>query len=143
MGDKEKVRNTISQYITAVKIMETIDQYLTAVKTRLKEDFDKAFHRDAVVINAGEADPEKASMPVSAFAEIVGSLVREGTYVEEKAQSINVDHEGRVANVRLDFELRIGDDLMYGTDFFNLVKRDNEWRISQKIYDVTRVSKLA
>lgn len=108
---------------------------MESVKTG--ETFDKAFHPDAFVINAGEeglylmrVDPEKATMPISAFAEMVGSMVKAGTYVDEKAQSINVDHEGRVANVRLDFELRIGDDLMYGTDFFNLVKREGKWRIS-------------
>jgi hypothetical protein len=60
-----------------------------------------------------------------------------GTQCEEKALGISKSYLGKVANVRLDFELIIGDQTLYGTDYFNLVKRSGEWRITQKIYFVT------
>ena len=51
-----------------------------------------------------------------------------------------MSYVGNVANVRLDFERRIGEQTLYGTDYFNMVKRNGVWRISQKIYDVTHTS---
>jgi len=118
------------------EIEKTIAEYLTAVRTGLKEHFDRAFYPDAVVINASESDPEKATVSIQDFAKTIKSRIDKGISVEEKPKATNISYAGRVANVRLDFELRIGEQTLHGTDFFNMVKREH-WRISQKIYDVT------
>jgi hypothetical protein len=51
---------------------------------------------------------------------------------------VSVSYVGAAANVRLDFELRIGENTVWGTDYFNMVKHGSVWRITQKIYAVTR-----
>lgn len=121
-------------------IGDTIKSYLEAIKTGDPEQFERAFYPYAVVINAGEEDPEKYLIPIAEFAEGVKARHDEGTPVEEIPLGITTSRIAGVANVRLDFELRIGELKLYGTDYFNLVKRDGEWRISQKIYDVTHTA---
>ena len=120
------------------EIRNTIDTYLLAVKKGKGELFQKAFYSDAVVINAGENDPKKATTPIAAFANMIKESIEAGTYIEEIPQGITISYVGRVANVRLDFKLIFGENTMWGTDYFNLVKRNKRWRISQKIYDVIR-----
>ncbi len=118
------------------EINETVETYLEAVKTGNSEGFDRAFYPDSVVINAGEDDPAKAVIPIHDFAAKMKASHDSGTPVEEIPLSITVNHMGNVANVRLDFELRIGDKKLYGTDYLNMVRRGGMWRISQKIYDI-------
>jgi hypothetical protein len=122
------------------KIGETIDAYLQAIKTGKNEHFERAFYPDSVVINASEGDVTKSVIPIAAFSERVRSRHEAGTDVEEIPLGITVGYVGSVANVRLDFELKIGEQTLYGTDYFNMVKRNGVWRISQKIYDVTNTS---
>jgi hypothetical protein len=119
-------------------IRDTIDAYLQAIKTGDPPLFDRAFYSDAVVINASEANPRKAVTPIQDFAAGVLQSHNTGTQLEEKALGLSISYLGRVGNVRLDFELIIDNNTLYGTDFFNIVKRDQTWKISQKIYDVTR-----
>jgi len=121
-------------------IGETVKAYLEAIKTGDPEQFERAFHPYAVVINAGEEDPEKYVTPIADFAAGVKARHDEGVPVEEIPLGITTSRIAGVANVRLDFELRIGEMKLYGTDYFNMVKRGGEWRISQKIYDVTHTA---
>jgi hypothetical protein len=122
------------------RIGETIEAYLQAIKTGRTEHFERAFYSDSVVINAGEADVSASVMPIAAFSERVKTRHDSGVVVEEIPLGVTVSYVGNVANVRLDFELRIGDQSLYGTDYFNMVKRNEVWRISQKIYDVTHTA---
>ena len=119
------------------EIRKVIDTYLSAVKTGDTELFEKAFYPDAVVINAGEEDPEKAATPIADFASRIEAGHESGKGPEEAALEVSISESGRVANARVDFELRVGGKVLFGTDFFNLVKRNNQWKITQKIYDVT------
>ncbi len=119
------------------EINETVETYLEAVKTGNSRGFDRAFYPDSVVINAGEDDPAKAVVSIHDFAAKMKASHDSGTPIEEIPLSTTVNHIANVANVRLDFELRIGDKKLYGTDYLNMVKRDGMWRISQKIYDIT------
>ncbi len=119
------------------EINETVETYLEAVKTGNSEGFNRAFYPDSVVINAGEDDPAKAVVSIHDFAAKMKASHDSGTPIEEIPLSTTVNHIANVANVRLDFELRIGDKKLYGTDYLNMVKRDVMWRISQKIYDIT------
>ena len=118
-------------------IGEAVEAYLEAIKTGDQTYFERAFYPDSVVINAGEDDPSQSVIPIADFSERVKARHETGIYVEEVPLGITKSYVGRVGNVRLDFKLIIGDKSLYGTDYFNLVKRGGTWRISQKIYDVT------
>jgi hypothetical protein len=124
------------------EIWETIDAYLEAIKTGDAKLFKRAFRDDSVVIYAGESDNEKLVTPIKDFAERVKQRHDTGTDVEEIPLGSTTSYIEKVANVRLDFKLLIGKQILYGTDYFNLIKRDNEWKISQKIYDVTKIEQL-
>jgi hypothetical protein len=119
---------------------ETIEAYLKGIKTGDLECFERAFYSDSVVINASEEDPSKAVIPISDFAASVKARHDSGTPVEEIPLGITMSQVANVANVRLDFKLRIGETKLFGTDYFNMVRREGVWRISQKIYDVTHTA---
>jgi len=119
------------------EIHKAIEAYLSAIKTGKSQYFERAFYSDSVVINAGEEELTKSVIPIADFVARVKARHEAGTYLEEIPHGITVSYVANVANVRLDFELIIGDQTLFGTDYFNLVKRKGEWRISQKIYDVT------
>ena len=120
------------------KIREAVDIYLLAIKTGDYKFFKRAFYPDAVVIYAGENDLEKKVTPIKVFADRIKERHESGTDSEEIPLEVTSSYVGGVANVRLDFKLKIGEKTLYGTDYLNLVKHDNQWKISQKIYDVTR-----
>ena len=117
-------------------IVKTVDTYLKAVKTGDVSLFEKAFYWDAVVISGREDDPKKAVTPIAVFANNVKKGHESGKPAEEIPLGMSVSYVGHVASVRLDFELRRSDQVLYGTDYFNLVKRNGEWKLSQKIFDI-------
>jgi hypothetical protein len=119
-------------------IMEAVDSYLQAIKTGKYEFFKRAFYPDAVVIYAGERDLDKKATPIKVFADMVKKRHESGTGSEEIPLGITPSYVGGVANVRLDFKLKIGERILFGADYLNLVKHNDQWKISQKIYDVTR-----
>ena len=119
------------------QISQTIEAYLKAIKTGHPKHFKRAFYSDAVVINAGETDIDKSVIPIADFAANVKKRHDDGVNVEEIPLGITINQVANVGNVRVDFELLIGETKLFGTDFFNIVKRNGEWRISQKIYDLT------
>jgi len=120
------------------KIREAVDIYLLAIKTGDYKFFKRAFYPDAVVIYAGESDLDKKATPIKVFADRIRQRHDSGMGSEETPLEVTTSYVGGVANVRLDFKLKIGEKTLYGTDYLNLVKHDNQWKISQKIYDVTR-----
>ena len=119
------------------KICNTVENYLKGIKTGDEKLFEKAFYSDSVVINGNESDPEKSTVSIVDFVKNIKKRHKEGVYTEEIPLGATVSYVGNVGNVRLDFELKIGDQTLYGTDYFNLVKRNGLWKISQKIYYVT------
>ncbi len=118
-------------------IHETVDAYLKAIKTGKTEHFERAFYPFAHIINAGTEDPDQAKLTRDEFAGRIAKGHEEDTHIEEIAHGVSVSHVGAAANVRLDFELRIGENTVWGTDYFNMVKHGGVWRITQKIYAVT------
>jgi hypothetical protein len=119
------------------EIGEVIEAYLSAIKTGDDGFFERAFYPDSVVINATEDDRDKSITPIADFINRIKGSHMKGIRVEEIPTGMTVSHVGKASNVRLDFELIIGDKTLYGTDYFNLVKRGGEWRISQKIFYIT------
>jgi hypothetical protein len=121
-------------------LLATMDYYLMAIKTAEDNWFDKAFYRDSVVINANVEDEEKANIPIQDFVNRIKQRHQEGMATEEVPLGYTVSFVGNVGNIRLDFKLIVGSQTLWGTDYFNLVKRDGRWKISQKIYYVTHSS---
>ncbi|MBT3285324.1 hypothetical protein HN807_07850 [Candidatus Bathyarchaeota archaeon] len=119
------------------KIFKTVETYLRAIRTGSENDFRKAFYWNAVVINADGNNPVESTESIDEFMKKVQKRKAEGTTVEEIAHGVSVNQLAGAANVRVDFELVIGDKSLWGTDFFNMVKSGEEWKISQKIYAVT------
>ncbi|MCW4050758.1 MAG: nuclear transport factor 2 family protein [Candidatus Bathyarchaeota archaeon] len=119
-------------------IHEAIKAYLKAIKTGKDEDFERAFYPFAHIINATKDDPAEVKVTRDEFAALIRKRHEDGKATEEIPLGITVSHVGNAANVRLDFELHIGDAVIFGTDYFNMVKHGGEWRITQKIYAVTR-----
>jgi uncharacterized protein (TIGR02246 family) len=119
-------------------IMSVIDEYMRAIGTGKEEHFRAVFRPDSVVINASEQDESKVVTPIADFMERVKQRHEDGTKLEETAEKVTISVANDVANARVDFRLVVGEKTMFGTDFFNLVKRGGQWRISQKIYDVAR-----
>jgi len=118
-------------------LLATVDYYLKAIKTGEEKWFDKAFYPDSVVINANEDDATKSNIPIQDFVKRIQKRHHEGVATEEIPLGYTVSYVGNVGNIRLDFELIVGDQTLWGTDYFNLVKRGGSWKISQKIYYVT------
>ncbi len=119
------------------KILETVETYLKAIRTGSEDDFRKAFFWNAVVIHADGKNPDDSAETIEEFMMKVQNRKAEGTKVEEIAHGVSVSQLAGAANVRVDFELVIGDKSLWGTDFFNMVKSGDGWKISQKIYAVT------
>lgn len=127
---------------TEVQIQEAIDAYLNAIRTGEEQYFTRAFYDHSVVINGNENDPEKSIMSIDAFSERIKTRIKDGLKSQETPQNIAIQYIGTIANVRIDFMLEIGDKIHYGSDFINLVKRDEIWKISQKLYYVTETEEL-
>lgn len=119
------------------QILETVETYLNAIRTGSEADFRKAFYWNAVVINADGKNPGESAEPIEGLMKRIQKRKAEGIKVEEIAHGVTVSQLAGAANVRVDFELVIGDNTLWGTDFFNMVKSRDEWRITQKIYAVT------
>ena len=120
-----------------VKIQEAIDAYLNAIKTGEEQYFKRAFYDNSAVINGNENDPEQSIIPINAFSERIKTRIKDGLKSQETPQKIAIQYIGTIANVRIDFMLEIGDNIHYGSDLINLVKRDEIWKISQKLYYIT------
>lgn len=71
------------------------------------------------------------------FAGRIAKRHEENMFTEEIAHGVSVSYVGAAANVRVEFELRIGENTVRSTDYFNMVKHGGVWRITQKIYAVT------
>jgi hypothetical protein len=127
----------MSQEETA-NIYETINAYLKAIKYGDKKYFERSFYSDSVIINATEEEPTKSIIPLPDFIKRIQARHKEGTYVEEIPHGITISYVGKVSNVRLDFELKLGDLTLFGTHHFNMVRESGYWRISQKIYFVNQ-----
>jgi hypothetical protein len=125
-----------------VKIQEAIDAYLNAIETGKEKYFKRAFYDNSAVINGNENDPKKSIMLIDAFSERIKTRIQDGLKSQETPRDIDIKYVGTIANVRIDFMLEIGDKIHYGYDFINLVKRDDIWKISQKLYYVTETEEV-
>ncbi len=119
-------------------IVEVIETYLEGMRTGELEHWSKAFWADCVVINANEEDHEKSITPIMDYAKFIKDQHDAGTRCEEIPRSPpRISYVGNIASVRLIWKFMLGDQTLLGETFFNLVKRNGQWKVSQKIYYVT------
>lgn len=119
------------------KIMETVDVYLKAITSGDEKDFRRAFYWNAYVINANGDNPEESAISIQQFMERIQARNEKGESGEEIAHGVTISQVGQSANVRVDFQLIFPGLNVWGTDYFNMVKTGDEWRITQKIYSIT------
>jgi hypothetical protein len=118
-------------------IQETIQAYLDAIKTGDEKHFRRAFYSFAYIIPSDE-NPVKSKTHLKNFMRNVQGRHNMGIQSEEKALGTTYSYSGKAANVKMDFKLLIGDETLYGTDYFNLVKYNGVWKITQKIYSINK-----
>jgi hypothetical protein len=126
----------VSSDVEIKGIQETIQAYLDAIKTGDEKHFRRAFYPFAYIIPSNE-NPVKSKTHIKDFMRNVQGRHYKGILSEEIALGITYSYSGKAANVKMDFKLLIGDEIRYGTDYFNLVKYDGIWKITQKIYYLT------
>lgn len=125
-------------FVDADAIQATIDAYLEWSRTGDEETFSRAFHPQATVVNASNADENVAAWTAQQFAAGVERLRRAHGTVEETARAITGDAARNVASVRVDFNLTIGEAIHTGTDYLALAKLGDRWLITHKLYDSDR-----
>jgi hypothetical protein len=121
---------------TKEEVRVVIDNYLKAISTGSTEFFQKAFHREAIVLYPRDPTKQPVASPLESFIREVAQLISEHGRVEEIPRGMEIQTYRNVGAVKLKFELKIGDSIYEGTDFFNLVRVEGAWRITQKIYDM-------
>ena len=119
-------------------IVEVVDAYLEGMRTGDLQHWEKAFYPDCVVINANEEDAEKSVTPIMDYAKYIKEQHEAGIKCEESLRvSPRISYVGNIANARLLWKFILGDQTINGETFFNLVKRNNIWKVSQKIFYAT------
>ena len=119
------------------EINEVIETYLEGMRTGDENLWRKAFYSDCVVINANEEDREKSKTMIADYAAFIKAQHDNDIPCEEFPLDRDISFVGNIANVRLKWRFELGIQILYGTTFFNLVKRHGVWKVSQKIYYVT------
>lgn len=125
---------SMKEYQAIVRVVET---YLQGMRTGKLEYWKRAFYPDCLVIGANEEDPVKSITPVMDYAKSIADYHAAGTKCEEFLLGSEIRFIGNIGSVRLDWRFVLGEQTLYGTTFFNLLKRRRTWKISQKIYYVT------
>ena len=115
------------------EISEVVATYLEGMRTGYLRHWEKAFWPSCVVINANE----ESITPIMDYAKYIKEQHEAGIKCEEFPQRSSIRLVGKIANVQLKWIFELGNQTLNGETFFNLVKRNNEWKISQKIYYVT------
>lgn len=125
---------SMKEYQAIVKVVET---YLQGMRTGKLEYWTKAFYPDCLVIGANEENSVKSITPIMGYAKYIAEQHAAGTACEEFPMGSEIGFVGNIGRVRLDWRFVLGEATLYGTTFFNLLKRKGTWKISQKIYYVT------
>jgi hypothetical protein len=120
---------------------EAIDNYLKAVKTGDIILFRQVFHPQALIIYPDDPGKLPTMTSFESFANHIAQSISEHGKVEEVPRNVTIENYRNIGAVRLDFDLRIGDSVYEGTDFFSLVKTRGQWLITQKVYDMVTKSK--
>lgn len=119
------------------EIVEVIETYLAGMRTGREEYWSRAFYPDCLVIGANEEDAVKSITPIAEYAKFIKAQHDAGTRCEEFLLGSEISFVGNIASVRLDWRFVLGDQTLYGTTYDNMLKRNGQWKISQKIYYIT------
>jgi len=118
-------------------IAEVIDTYLKGMRTGSEGYWRTAFYPDCLVIAANDENPVSSITPIMDYAKFIADQHNAGIKCEEFPLGSEIRFIGNIGSVRLDWKFVLGEQILYGTTFFNLLKRNGTWKFSQKIYYVT------
>ena len=95
-------------------IRATIGIYQEAARAGSRDLYRRAFHPDAAVCYPSREEGGLVVIAVEAFAEEVAGMFEQGVTIEETTRDLRVDVAGDVASARVDFTLRLGDEVFQG-----------------------------
>lgn len=134
------------------KILAIINSYTRSVIEKDSTVFYSLFNDDHVVWCAALKDRSQAREIEKKGKEKVGSNYFSGSYkgflrslfedkaTEDKFDNIKIVEDGTVASVTMDYSFWIDNQMInWGSKHLNLIKRDNEWKITSVIYSLELV----
>jgi len=116
-------------------IKEIVELYIAGGKSGNPEVMSDAFHKDATIYGWIYSKTEESieNIEVAGPIQLLYDFVNEiGPADQLKADFVRIDIVGTSANVKL--ELYNWKGIRF-TDTLNLIKKDNRWRIVNKIFD--------
>lgn len=111
-------------------IQEILNSYLENMATGSLTFWNNNCTSQCEVINGGDG----STMSAVAYGTFIKEQHEQGVHVLELPRSRSISVVGEIANVRMEWRFELGDDVFYGTTFFNLVKYGDGWKVTQKIY---------
>jgi len=116
-------------------ISKVIEDYVKAANTRDVELLDKVFYPEAMMINSDKNGQVEFS-PVAGWREHMLKS-KEKPRGKEVPVGLSINFVGNAATARMDWNFPTGDKTYHGTNYFTLVKRGGQWKISHKIWFTT------
>ncbi len=120
-----------------LELEQFLSRYQDVVSRGDVVGFSAMYHPSATV--AFPSGDDLSSVNYKIFAEDVAKTIELGDVVQEKIKNLRIELAGKIAFMRVDFELQIGEDNFDGTDFYTLAKLGTEWRITQKLYEMQKI----
>ncbi len=109
--------------------------YEDAVHTASPESFARAFHPDTLIARPLVPGGPLISLPLQTYEGSAEQLYDGEIPVHETTRNVTVDVSGHVAVARLNFHVRVGNELFEGTDFICLAKLGGRWKITYVLWD--------
>lgn len=126
MSDRVTPAQEVESFATHEAIAATLQQYIDGARTGKGSAMRLAFH-DAARIR-GTYSGKPVDWPLQEFCDIIDKA---GPAADLDARIVAIDYEGTAAMARLEAQNWRGTRY---TDFFVLIKQNDEWRISSKVF---------
>ena len=107
-------------------IEKTVQFYIDGAKSGKGDDMKPAFHEDATIF--GYIGDDLFAGPIQ---KLFDWNDKNGPATEIETKIANIDIVGKIATVRLESDNWTGHKF---TDFFTLLKVDDEWKIMNKVF---------
>ena len=120
-------QTTTTTYVNNVdEITKVMQAYIDGARTGSSAAMKPAFHDDATI--CGYVGPDLFNGPIQ---ELYDWNDGNGPATDIEARVTSIDVVGTAASVRVDVDNWTGERF---TDFFNLVKIDDQWKILSKVF---------
>ena len=114
------------------QLIALLAEYQDVVRRGDRAGFARLYHPSAT-ISYPEGDQLVTSTAAEFAAEVAG-MVEAGQVVDERTRTLELSVTGSLANLRVGFDLQLADEHFQGTDFYTLIRLDDRWCITHKVY---------